>query len=207
MSLDPDDALDTDISGSRGRDMGPRDRMIAHAADLIGRDGVPGTSIGDVLAASKAPRGSIYHHFPGGKSELMTEAVRFAGEFVSARIADTRAGSAADAVFAIGDVWRKMLVNTDFQRGCPVLAGGLARRSEPATADEADAIFRRWRHQISARLVYEGVDDARADSLATLVISGIEGAVGVSLTQRSVEPLDSVITELARLCESAVVTG
>ena len=188
-------------------ELGPRDRMIVYAADLIGRDGVPGTSIGDVLAASKAPRGSIYHHFPGGKSELMTEAVRYAGEFISSRIADTHAGSAADAVVSIGDVWRKMLVSTDFQRGCPVLAGGLARRAEPTTADESDEIFRRWRHQIAARLVYEGVDDARADSLANLIIAGIEGAVGLSMTQRSVEPLDLVIGELSRLCESAVVVA
>ena len=85
--------------------------------------------------------------------------------------------------------------------------GGLARRAEPTTADESDEIFRRWRHQIAARLVYEGVDDARADSLANLIIAGIEGAVGLSMTQRSVEPLDLVIDELSRLCESAVVVG
>lgn len=198
-------SLERDSTTARDVELGTRDRMIVHAADLIGRDGVPGTSIGDVLTASSAPRGSIYHHFPGGKSELMTEAVRYAGDFISSRIAGSREGSAADSVASIGDVWRKMLVNTDFQRGCPVLAGGLARRVEPAVADEADEIFGRWRRQIASRLVYEGVDDARADSLANLIISGVEGAVSVSITQRSVEPLDLVISELARLCESAVV--
>ncbi|MDV7102612.1 TetR/AcrR family transcriptional regulator, partial [Gordonia amicalis] len=55
------------ISGSEAR--GPRERMIVHAADLIGRDGVAATSIGDVITASAAPRGSIYHHFPGGKTQ------------------------------------------------------------------------------------------------------------------------------------------
>ena len=109
---------------------GPRERMVIHAADLIGRDGVAATSIGDVITASSAPRGSIYHHFPGGKTQLMTEAVRYAGDFIADRIGTLRSHTAAEAVSDIGDVWRRMLVNTDYQFGCPVLAGGLARGTE-----------------------------------------------------------------------------
>ncbi|MFW0783220.1 TetR/AcrR family transcriptional regulator [Gordonia sp. CPCC 206044] len=185
------------------RDGGPRDRMVVHAADLIGRDGVAATSIGDVIAASSAPRGSIYHHFPGGKTQLMTEAVRYAGDFISHRISRETSVTPAEAVIEIGNVWRRMLVNTDFEFGCPVLAGGLARRSEPEVADEAGQIFARWTRLIAARLVHEGVDPHRADSLADLIIASIEGAVGLCQTQRSVDPLDRVIGELSRLCEHA----
>lgn len=179
---------------------GPRDRMIVHAADLIGRDGVAATSIGDVISASSAPRGSIYHHFPGGKTELMTEAVRYAGEFIARRLVETRSDTPAESVRAIGNVWRKMLVNTDFQFGCPVLAGGLARRADAPVADEADRIFSEWISLVAQRLVLEGVDADRARSLANLIIASVEGAVGICQTQRSVEPLDRVIDELARLC-------
>lgn len=177
--------------------------MVVHAADLIGRDGVAATSIGDVIAASAAPRGSIYHHFPGGKTQLMTEAVRYAGDFISARISRERSATPAGAVAEICDVWRRMLVNSDYEFGCPVLAGGLARRSEPEVAGEAAAIFTRWTRQISARLIHEGVDADRADSLADLIIAAIEGAVGLCQTQRSVAPLDRVMDELSRLCEAA----
>ncbi|WP_279107375.1 TetR/AcrR family transcriptional regulator, partial [Gordonia paraffinivorans] len=130
------------ISGSGER--GPRERMIVHAADLIGRDGVAATSIGDVIAASSAPRGSIYHHFPGGKTQLMTEAVRYAGDFISERLSRRATLTPAETVREIGGVWRKMLVNTDYQFGCPVMAGGLARREEPEVADAAAEILRRW---------------------------------------------------------------
>ncbi|WP_237421823.1 TetR/AcrR family transcriptional regulator [Gordonia sp. SID5947] len=177
--------------------------MVVHAADLIGRDGVAATSIGDVIAASSAPRGSIYHHFPGGKTQLMTEAVRHAGDYMAGRISSESSATPAGAVAEIGDVWRRMLVATDFEFGCPVLAGGLARRSEPQVADEAEQIFARWTRLISTRLVHEGVEVHRADSLAHLIIAAIEGAVGLCQTQRTVEPLDRVIDELARLCEAA----
>ncbi|MGV9670217.1 TetR/AcrR family transcriptional regulator [Gordonia sp. NPDC003504] len=197
------DDQSTEILTTATRERGPRERMVVHAADLIGRDGVAATSIGDVIAASSAPRGSIYHHFPGGKTQLMTEAVRYAGEFVATRIGSQHPGSPSEAVIGVGDVWRRMLVNTDYQFGCPVLAGGLARRSEPAVADEAEEIFGNWIRLIATRLVAEGVDPDRADSLAILVVSAIEGAVGLCQTQRSVEPLDRVIGELARLCDGA----
>ncbi|MGC4935002.1 TetR/AcrR family transcriptional regulator [Gordonia sp. DT30] len=193
----------SDIVTPQARDGGPRERMVMHAADLIGRDGVAATSIGDVIAASSAPRGSIYHHFPGGKTQLMTEAVRYAGDYIATRIGRQDPGSPAATIIGIGDVWRRMLVATDYQFGCPILAGGLARRSEPAVADEADAIFGNWLHLIAARLISEGVSPDRADSLANLVVAGIEGAVGLCQTQRSVEPLDQVIGELARLCDDA----
>ncbi|MDH3021916.1 MULTISPECIES: TetR/AcrR family transcriptional regulator [Gordonia] len=190
------------ISGSDER--GPRERMIVHAADLIGRDGVAATSIGDVISASAAPRGSIYHHFPGGKTQLMTEAVQYAGDFIAERLARRVTLTPAETVREIGGVWRRMLVNTDFQFGCPVMAGGLAPRGEPEVADAAAEILRRWADLITARLVVDGVDSERADSLANLIVAAIEGAVALCQTQRSVEPLDRVIAELAALCDAAV---
>lgn len=178
--------------------------MVICAADLIGRDGVSATSIGDVLAASKAPRGSIYHHFPRGKSELMVEAVRYAGEFMARKIATRATATPAATVADIGAVWRRMLVESDFEFGCPVLAGGLARNSEPEVADEAQEIFAEWSALITARLADDGVPRERAQSLAQLIIASIEGAVGLCQTQRAVRPLDDVIAELQALCESAV---
>ncbi|WP_238421828.1 TetR/AcrR family transcriptional regulator [Gordonia sp. 'Campus'] len=190
------------VTGSDER--GPRERMVVHAADLIGRDGVAATSIGDVIAASSAPRGSIYHHFPGGKTQLMTEAVEYAGDFIAERIGRRTTMMPADTVREIGGVWRRLLVNTDYQFGCPVLAGGLARRSEPAVADASAEILQRWADLVTARLVVDGVDGERAGSLANLIVAAIEGAVGLCQTQRSVEPLDRVIEELAGLCDAAV---
>uniref|UniRef100_UPI003D8DA6AF TetR/AcrR family transcriptional regulator n=1 Tax=Gordonia sp. B7-2 TaxID=3420932 RepID=UPI003D8DA6AF len=186
--------------GSEAR--GPRERMVIHAADLIGRGGVAATSIGDVIAASSAPRGSIYHHFPGGKTQLMTEAVRYAGDFIADRLGTLRSHTAADAVTDIGDVWRRMLINSDYQFGCPVLAGGLARRTEPQVADVAEEVLTQWTKLVASRLVVEGVDVDRAGSLANLIVAAIEGAVGLCQTQRSVEPLDNVIRELALLTQS-----
>ena len=49
-----------------------RSNMVEGAVRLLASRGVEGTSFSEVLAAADAPRGSVYHHFPGGKSELST---------------------------------------------------------------------------------------------------------------------------------------
>ena len=56
-----------------------RAEMVAGATRLLARKGLEGTSFAEVLAAAGAPRGSTYHHFPGGKRELVQEAVELAG--------------------------------------------------------------------------------------------------------------------------------
>ena len=56
-----------------------RERMIEGAVRLLARHGLQATSFTEVLELTGAPRGSIYHHFPGGKDELISAAVDRAG--------------------------------------------------------------------------------------------------------------------------------
>src|SRR5262245_17893436 len=92
------------IIGSMGTDS--RERMVRSAAYLFRERGYSGTGFRDVIAHSGAPRGSIYHHFPGGKVQLAEEAVKYAGDFLNAGIlAATEGGDAASAVDAFVAWW------------------------------------------------------------------------------------------------------
>ena len=51
-----------------------RTRMIEATVEALQRQGVAGMSFTGVLAASGAARGAIYHHFPGGKAQIVAEA-------------------------------------------------------------------------------------------------------------------------------------
>jgi TetR/AcrR family transcriptional regulator, lmrAB and yxaGH operons repressor len=63
-----------------------RQEMVNGAISLLAEKGVQGTSFAVVTEATKTPRGSIYHHFPGGKNELIEEAVTSIGQLVTALI-------------------------------------------------------------------------------------------------------------------------
>nr|WP_084247498.1 TetR/AcrR family transcriptional regulator [Gordonia hydrophobica] len=173
--------------------------MIRCAADLIARHGVAGTSVGDVLAASGAARGSVYYHFPGGRAQLMDEAVRHAGEVLGAELNVARRLPPRRAVAAIAAIWRTRLVASDFAVGCPIGAGAQARGSDPDAADAGEEVFLQWGHLLSARLREEGFDDRRADDVADTILATIQGAVVLCRARRSPEPLDRVVADLQEL--------
>ncbi|OWY59044.1 TetR family transcriptional regulator, partial [cyanobacterium TDX16] len=54
---------------------GSKQRIQTVALDLLSRHGYAGTGIKAVSEASGLPYGSIYHHFPGGKEELVVSAL------------------------------------------------------------------------------------------------------------------------------------
>ena len=56
-----------------------RQRMAEGAALLLAKHGPQGTAFSDVIELTGAPRGSIYHHFPEGKDQLVSEAVALSG--------------------------------------------------------------------------------------------------------------------------------
>src|ERR1700757_718155 len=98
----------------------PRERMVVSAALLIRERGAHPTAIADVLEHSGAPRGSAYHYFPGGRTQLLCEAIDYAGEYVAAKIA--KAARGLDALDLLVEGYREQLIRSDYRAGCPVVA-------------------------------------------------------------------------------------
>src|SRR4051794_28947242 len=169
--------------------VGTRERMIASAALLIRERGARATSIDDVLQHAGAPRGSVYHHFPGGREELLREATRFAGTVTGRRLADWD---------EFVERYRRALLEHDFKPGCPVLAIAIEDGDLQA---EAGAVFRDWTDALAAAFTADGVPTERAPALATLAISAAEGALALARSQRDVTPLDRVRDELRALID------
>src|SRR6185437_741270 len=57
-----------------GRRSDTRQKIVQAARQLIRERGYNATAFSDVLELSGAPRGSVYYHFPGGKTQLAMEA-------------------------------------------------------------------------------------------------------------------------------------
>lgn len=64
-----------------------RERMVGAAVVALQRRGMAGMSFTEILTTSGAARGAIYHHFPGGKSQLVAEAAARNGADVRAQLA------------------------------------------------------------------------------------------------------------------------
>ncbi|MGO4445049.1 TetR/AcrR family transcriptional regulator [Mycobacterium sp. 2YAF39] len=180
-----------------------RERMVMSAALLIRERGAHPTAIADVLEHSGAPRGSAYHYFPGGRTQLLCEAIDYAGEYVAAKIAE--AGSGVDALDVLFTDYRKQLLRSDFRAGCPIVAvsveGGDPDKPDTATPviERAAAAFERWTDLIATRLISDGVAKKRAAELAMLTTASFEGAIVIARASRNVKALDLVHGQLRAL--------
>ncbi|MFJ8425648.1 TetR/AcrR family transcriptional regulator [Streptomyces sp. NPDC094021] len=186
-----------------------RDRMVLSAAALLREYGASGTSVDKVLAHSGAPRGSVYHHFPGGRAQLIDEAVAFAGDFVAELIdAAARADDPVAAVDAFFALWREQLMGSGFRAGCPVVAVAVETNDEaPGLARSAAAVFGRWQQALAALFVRHGLTEERGRRLGSFVIAAVEGAVVMCRAERSTAPLDAAAAEIHELLVHALRPG
>src|ERR1700761_8729957 len=101
---------------------GARARARRAPAGLLARVGPQSTSCSEVLKASGAPRGSIYHHFPDGKDQLIAAAIELAGTRAVSLLDALDGASAAEIVDGFVAMWRVVLERSEFEAGCSVLA-------------------------------------------------------------------------------------
>jgi AcrR family transcriptional regulator len=171
--------------------------MIQSAALLFRERGVEGTAFADVLEHAGAPRGSVYHHFPGGKQQLAEEATRWAGDFMAAGLsAALEQNDPLAALDTFVQLWANILAQSGYEAGCPIVAAALEGSRAPTARAEAATAFNNWEQLLADKLAKSGVDPDRARSLATLIIAAIEGAVVLARAEQTTEPLERIAGEL-----------
>jgi AcrR family transcriptional regulator len=183
-------------------DAKPRDRLIEATGRLLQQQGYSGTGLNQILAESGAPKGSLYFYFPGGKEELVSEALR--------RIHDLTAAGMRRVLDAHDDVGEglrayirgvaRALERSDFQLGCPVTA---VTADTAATSDTlrgvTSSVFGHWQDVIAERLHRAGWPADEARRRAAIALAALEGALLLSRAHRDTAPLDAVADYLAEL--------
>jgi AcrR family transcriptional regulator len=172
-----------------------RDRMVEGAMAMLARRGLQATSFSEVLAATGAPRGSLYHHFPTGKDQLVAAAVDRAGA-VLVDAMEPVAGAPAEAVVArFLAIWRAVLTRSQCEAGCAVLAVTVATNSSEQLS-HVTAVFRAWRERLADLLRRGGLSSAQARRFAIVLIASAEGAVVLSRAEQSLDPFEVVARHL-----------
>jgi TetR/AcrR family transcriptional regulator, lmrAB and yxaGH operons repressor len=174
---------------------GVRERMVASAVDLLARRGLQATSFSEVLEHSGAPRGSVYHHFPEGKDQMIGSALDAAGGR-AIELLDRKAGAPAEEIATwFLHIWREVLIRGQFEAGCAVLAVAVAADS-PELLEQTAHVFWTWRRRLADLLEQGGLkaDDARR--FAAVLVASSEGAVVLARAEQSLEPFDLVAEQL-----------
>ena len=190
-------------SKARVRERGGSKKAFVEATqELLRRRGYAASGLGEIVARSGAPKGSLYFHFPGGKQELAVAAMeRSAAQLRDAMVAVLDSSDDVDeAIGRLIDALAGGLAQSDFADGCPIATVALETAGEsPRMRAAAQAAFDSWLEVLELRLTSDGLDPAEAQQRAVLVLAAIEGALILARAQRDVAPLLAVSAQLRGL--------
>ncbi len=183
-----------------------RTRMIETTAGLVHRQGFHGTSLNEILEQSGTPRGSLYYHFPGGKEELVLEATRQGVAIVTQALSEvlTDSPDPADGVRVFVEAAAHELRGSGYVFGCPVAPIILDSPESSALAEVCREALKEWQRVLVEGLGSAGIERGRAESLATVIVCGVEGGLLLARAHRDTAPLETVAEELASMVRSAL---
>jgi AcrR family transcriptional regulator len=182
-----------------------RARMVQSAATLIRERGIHGTGLREVVAHSGGPRGSLGRFFPGGKTQLVTEAIDGAvvDLFGDLERQLSEAETFPEAISVIVTPWRRLLVDHDFALGCPLAATICDAAENDSLRTHVSELLEGWWAPVADAFTRFGAPQAEAEAHATVLMAALEGALMLARAQRNIEPLDTVERFFASLAPTA----
>ena len=187
-----------------------RTRIVEAAMELFWLKGYNSTSIADILSRSQVNSGSLYYFFPGKQDVLLAVLEAYRDGIGPMLLEPAWAGveDPIDKLFALLAGYRRAIVDTDCEYGCPI--GSLALElHEPDLAVRAliAANFDAWIDAVENCLGKAGGrfpqgTDLRA--VAELALNVMEGGVMQARTYRDVAYFDRSVTQL-RSCLDALM--
>lgn len=177
-----------------------RDKLIDAMIDALQRKGLHGVGLNELLAAADAPKGSLYHHFPNGKTELAVAAIERVGQRAEQAFAALfeRQSNPLDAL----TIWLQgalgQLQESAFECGCPLAT--VALESGPQDHEIRAALanaFAAIRQALQQQLQRHGYP--QPEGLAALFVALYEGGLLQARVAGSSEPLKQAVATLLHL--------
>lgn len=179
-----------------------RARLIDAARTLVEERGYFGAGLNDMLAAGKAPRGSLYHHFPGGKDQLTAEALAASGREIDGLVRGL-AGTVPSTralIEGVLDALADRMERAGYAKGCPIATVALEVAATNDVLQKACAdVYDGWQRTLAERLVADGRSPDEAESLAYSLLALIEGALVLARARRSRTPIEQARRSIATL--------
>jgi TetR/AcrR family transcriptional repressor of lmrAB and yxaGH operons len=182
-----------------------REQILLTTCELLENQGFNATGLNEIVQKSGAPKGSIYYHFPEGKDEIVSEAVKFAGQRVAERIQTRLADNdnAAEAIRVFIEAIAHQVEASGFRAGGPLTIVA----SESATTNDrinrvCQEAYAMLMEAFAEKLSQVGLDQKKSVDLALTITAAIEGAIILSRTYHSGDPLRQVASAMAGMIQN-----
>jgi TetR/AcrR family transcriptional regulator, lmrAB and yxaGH operons repressor len=174
-----------------------RSRLVRAMQIALASKGFHGIGLNELLANAQAPKGVMYHHFPGGKAELALAAIDQSTDTMLQQLASgmQKCVHPSDAIEAWFGYAIKNLSRQQYELGCPL--GTVALETVAADVDLRQAIansFLRIRRALGDALETAQIPNSQA--LAALVVAAFEGGLMQARVAQSPKPLNDALAAL-----------
>jgi len=169
--------------------------------------GFHGVGLSELLAQAQAPKGVLYHHFPGGKTELAVAAIDHVAQHICSALEHLfrQHRDPAQALAQWMKDAQKTLLGSGYEVGCPLATIALESTAQDKPIRQAVAKgFEAIRSTLKKALVANGLDSKRAASLAAMVVSAYEGGLIQARVAGSKKPLQDTAHMLLEVLQSSL---
>lgn len=183
-----------------------REQIIKTTCELMEMQGYHATGLNQILAESGAPKGSLYYYFPEGKVELGLEAITSSSRMIEGRIRAVMAeyDDPVTAVTTFITILAGHIADSGYRAGGPITAIALESASTNEPLREAcHQAYQSWQQAFAQKLREGDFGEARSRRLAALIIAALEGAIILSRSQRSPQPLLDIAEEIGLLLKAS----
>ncbi|MGI9293065.1 MAG: TetR/AcrR family transcriptional regulator [Pseudomonadales bacterium] len=177
-----------------------KDSLVRTAMRLFRRQGYSSTGLNQILSESGAPKGSLYHYFPGGKEELAVAAVGLAASMIRLMLEDLSRTRRTSRTFVKGycDTMANWMEESGYRSGCPIATTMLETAPDsPALVKAGQAALESWVCVISDVFIRDGIGSSDAQKKALALIGAVQGALILARVWNSSDPLHDVARQFA----------
>jgi TetR/AcrR family transcriptional repressor of lmrAB and yxaGH operons len=187
---------------SAKRPASTRDRILDAATRLFQRRGYHAVGTAEILDEARAPKGSMYHHFPLGKEQIAVAAVARIRDDLLALLAKLRTdGRALDEILRrLAKGITQWMKASDWREGALLSSASIGVVPElPRLHAAIKQAFDAWRADLGAQLEAEGWRRPSAHAMAQTIVASIEGAMILARIDEDGAALITIADTLARL--------
>ncbi len=179
-----------------------RSNIIHTAMGILRREGYHGMGVQKLARGAGIPRGSLYFHFPGGKDEIVSEAIGLStNRFLDAlEPLLQQCETPQEVIDALFQMMGAELKESAFEHCSSLSTVALETANKSPKVQEACQLaYQAWEEVVGEKLASLGLGNA--DELATGTVSALEGALMLAQLQKSLSPLRSAQALIRRLLE------
>ena len=180
------------------RPLPTKDRLIRSAANLFRTRGYHGVGLADLLADANAPKGSLYHHFPNGKSDLAVAAATWASDEMLRLIAVSFDGAETfeDGAKTLCFKLAKLFDMTGQWDACPIAATLFEGPDNSEFRNHAQHIYDGWIAEVHDHAARLGLAETDAQRKAEHLFILIQGGWLLARARRSSGVLRTLADQL-----------